>query len=155
MPPSVIPVDMRLRLAQSMPIVERSRARIKRNITEQMHPPAQSARDPNAPVLAAMLFELLIDGGSDIAAFGELRDLSRVKREHCQLGVSGQDYSRFGQALGPALRAVLGPALPPKSATAWCDAFQFIAKLVSSDESPALRDSPARGRPNSPEAAAW
>jgi hypothetical protein len=131
---NVIAEDIRLRLAQSMPIVERRRAQIVIEIVKRMDPLASPSESLEASCLAAMLFELLIDGGSDIAAFGGLRDLCPAKQEHGRRGISGRHYSRFGTALGPALRAVLGPAMPPKSASAWCDAFWLVVEAINSDE---------------------
>lgn len=124
----VIPEDVRLRLAQSMPIVERRRGDIIKKIQDRMEPLEEHSGE--AASVAVMLFDLLVDGGSDIAAFGDLRDLSPVTREHARLGIAGRHYSRFGLALGPALRGALGAAIPPKSASAWCDAFWIVVGKI-------------------------
>ena len=124
---TVIAEDVRLRLAQSMPAVERARFEITRRIQDHL----QRLETPEeafgqAEVTAMMLVQLLFDGASDLAAFGELRNLDAVAREHRRLDVDGRHYSRFGMALAPVLREVLGVALPAGTASAWCDAFWFI-----------------------------
>ena len=123
----VIAEDVRLRLAQSMPAVERARFEITRRIQEhleRLETPEEAFGQ--AEVTALMLVQLLFDGASDLAAFGELRNLDSVAREHRRLDVDGRHYSRFGIALAPVLRELLGVALPPGTASAWCDAFWFI-----------------------------
>lgn len=130
----MISEDMRLRLAQSMPGVERRRAMIVAKIAERIVPPTQGDERPSPDVIAAVLFDLLISSGSDIAAFAGLRDLSGVRRSHDRLGVSGRQYSRFGLALGPALKSVLGVAMSPDTVNAWCDAFWLVVGAIASDE---------------------
>jgi hemoglobin-like flavoprotein len=135
MPKRIIAEDIRLRIAQSMPVVERRRSAI----TEKMQERMQELEGPEetfgqAEVTALMLIELLVDGASDLAAFGGLRELSRTASNHRRLDVDGRHYSRFGLALAPVLREVLGIAMPPKTASAWCDAFWFIIAEMAPDE---------------------
>jgi hemoglobin-like flavoprotein len=130
---AVISEDLRLRLAQSMALVERRRAAIVARIPERMA--AQAQLDENDPGAAAsILFGLLIDGASDLAAFAGLRDLSRVRRDHRHLGIAGRQYSRFGLALGPSIHAVLGVAMPPETLSAWCDAFWIVIREITSED---------------------
>jgi len=141
MPNTIIAEDIRLRLAQSMPIVERSRAAI----TEKMQSRLQQLEAPEeafgqAEVTAPMLVNLLIDGASDLAAFGGLRHLDAVASEHRRLDIDGRHYSRFGLALAPVLREILGMRLPPKMASAWSDAFWFIIGQMRPEETPDRRE---------------
>lgn len=138
----IIAEDIRLRLAQSMPIVERHRTAI----TEKMHERLLQLETPQecfgqAEVTALMLVELLIDCGGDLAAFGGTRDLAATAAEHRRLDVDGRHYSRFGLALAPVLREVLGVAMPPKIASAWCDAFWFIIAEMAPGETQENRHS--------------
>lgn len=131
----VISEDIRLRLAQSMPIVERHKAAITRKMEERL----QQLESPDeafgqAEITAFMLIELLVDCGSDLAAFGGTRELGAAAREHRRLDIDGRHYSRFGMALAPALREVLGVAMPPRMASAWCDAFWFVIGEMAPDE---------------------
>ena len=118
--------DIRLRLAQSMPEVDRRRSAITRKVQERLQELETPEEDfGQAEITAMMLVELLVDCGCDLAAFGSVRDLDAVAREHRRLDVDGRHYSRFGLVLAPVLREVLGVRLPPKTASAWCDAFWY------------------------------
>ncbi len=124
---TAIAEDIRLRLAQSMADVDPRRDQIVRRMQERL----QAFETPDedfgqAEVTALLLVELLVDCACDLAAFGGLRNLDKVARQHRQLDIDGRHYSRFGLALAPVLRQVLGVRLPPKTATAWCDAFWYI-----------------------------
>lgn len=135
MPNSPIAEDIRLRLAQTMPLVERRKADVTARMEERLQAPEE--RDEafgQAEITAAMLVELLIDGASDIAAFGGLRELAPVSREHRRLDIDGRHYSRFGLALGPVLRATLGLGMPPETVAAWCDAFWIIIAGLANEE---------------------
>lgn len=129
--------DIRLRLAQSMPVVERSRAAISSMLRERVQTLEGAMPDlRQAEIKTTMLMDLLIAGASDIAAFGGLRELSRTAREHRKLAIDGRHYSRFGLALAPALRQAPGLALSPMTIAAWCDAFWLIIAEVVADPAP-------------------
>lgn len=122
---------IRFRLAQSMPLVERRRAEILPGIQDRMVPADPTGQGPSNEVVAASLLNLLIDCGSDIAAFGALRGLAGIRKQHLRLGISGRHYSRFGLALGPALRNVLGFSVSSEAITGWCDAFWIIIRKIN------------------------
>ncbi len=127
--------DIRLRLAQSMPEVDPRRGAIARKMQERLQEFETPDEDfGQAEVTAILLVELLVDCASDLAAFGGLRDLDQVARQHRRLDVDGRHYSRFGLVLAPVLREVLGVRLPPKTASAWCDAFWHIIRQMSPNE---------------------
>lgn len=134
--------DLRLRLAQSMPAIERHRATLTQRLQDRIRTIEGPESTPRqAEIKASILMDLLIAGASDIAAFGGLRDLSRTTREHRRLEIDGRHYSRFGLALAPALRQAPGLALSPPTVTAWCDAFWLIiAETIAEPE-------PERPRP--------
>lgn len=146
---NVVAEDIRLRLAQSMPAVERARSEITKRIQDhlqRMETPEEAFGQ--AEISALMLMDLLFDGARDLAAFGELRNLERVAREHRRLDIDGRHYSRFGTALAPVLREVLGVSLPPGTASAWCDAFWLIVGRIR-DGDP-LKEGPQDGAINAP-----
>lgn len=129
---TAIAEDIRLRLAQSMPEVDRRRPAIALKMQERLQEFETPDEDfGQAEVTALMLVELLVDCGSDLAAFGGVRDLEAVARQHRRLDVDGRHYSRFGLTLAPVLREVLGVRIPPKTASAWCDAFWYIIRQMS------------------------
>ena len=132
--------DVRLRLAQSMPVIERRRSTIAERMQDRIQALDGAAGAPTqARITTTMLVDLLIDGASDLAAFGGLRDLSRVSREHRRLDIDGRLYSRFGLALAPVLRQVTGVAISPKTVAAWCDAFWLIIADVVAERAPDRR----------------
>ena len=68
--------DLRLRLAQSMPVLERRRAAIAEKLQQRIQSLEEPSRAPQeAQIKTSMLMELLFAGASDIAAFGGLRGL--------------------------------------------------------------------------------
>src|SRR5688500_4926297 len=101
--------DIRLRLAQSMPEVDPRRGAIARKVQERLQELETPDEDfGQAEVTAMMLVELLVDCASDIAAFGGVRNLDEVARQHRRLDIDGRHYSRFGLVLAPVLRDVFG-----------------------------------------------
>jgi hypothetical protein len=132
----VIDEDVRVRLAQSMAVVDRHRAEIIRKIDGRLVA-EETGEAPlgQAEVVATMLVTLLIDCVGDLAAFGGLRHLGVVAKEHRRLRIDGRHYSRFGMALAPALRELLGPRVSPQIISAWCDAYWFVIRTMKPDES--------------------
>lgn len=129
--------DVRLRLAQSMPAVERNHAAISSKLQERVQTLEGAPPDlRQAQIKTEMLMDLLIAGASDIVAFGGLRELSRASREHRRLEIDGRHYSRFGLALAPALRQIPGLALSPQTIAAWCEAFWIIIAELVADPRP-------------------
>ena len=130
----VIGEDVRVRLAQSFAVVERHRDDIVRKIEERLAALDPEEQDGHGRIVALLLVNLLVDGGCDLAAFGGLRDLTPAVKEHRRLQIGGRHYSRFGMALGPVLREVLGPSLSPRIVSAWCDAFWHMIGAMEPDE---------------------
>ena len=125
--------DARLRLAESIAVVERHRAEITTRMQAQLAA-LETEKDPfgQAEVTGMMLVNLLLDSASDLAACGAVGDLGHVAGEHRRLEIDGRHYSRFGLALALVLREVLGPSLSPRIVSAWCDAFWFTIRHVGS-----------------------
>ena len=143
----MISEDVRVRLAHSIAGIERQRHTLAARIAERMDKPEPPDGSPEPEAVAALLVELLIDGASDIAAFGGLRDLSQVARKHQVLGMNGRHYSRFGLALAPTLRSVLGLAMPPQSVSAWGDVFWLaVGEIGRQDDSRVSLQPPTLGR---------
>ena len=134
----VISEDMRVRIAHSIGSIERQRHTLAARILERVNAPEATDGSPDPDIVAGLLINLLIDGGGDIAAFGGLRDLSQVALKHRQLGINGRHYSRFGLALAPTLRSVLGLSMPEQSLVAWGDAFWLIVGGIVQHEPSSL-----------------
>ena len=130
--------DVRFRLAQSIPIVERHRGEITRVMQNRLVA-LEEADEPfgQGEVVAMMLVSLLIDCAGDIAAFGQTRELQPTAAEHRRLSIGGRHYSRFGMALAAVFREALGPRLSPQILSAWCDSYwTVIGSLSPSDALP-------------------
>ena len=125
------PVSDRTRslLARSFPLVQQ-RADL---LIERMERSLDTTAEPNEPIgqselIAMMLVELLLRQARHLVESGEMRALDGLARDHEQLGITGRHYSRFGDALVPILRDLLGPTLPREVAGAWCDTFWAVIR---------------------------
>ena len=128
---TAISEDVRLHLVESIAIVERHRADITTRM--QAHLAALESEEESfgqAEITGMMLVDMLMRGASNLAACGATGDLSHVAGEHRRLDIDGRHYSRFGLALAPILREALGPTLPPRIVSAWCDAFWFTIRNI-------------------------
>ena len=81
-------------------------------------------------VAAMMLTQLLIDQAAAMADQGSLRIPSGLGAEHRALDIVGRHYSRFGDALVPVLKDVLGPGVPADLTAAWGDAFWLAVQAI-------------------------
>ena len=81
-------------------------------------------------VTAPALIGLLMDSASDLAACGQIRDLSHTAVSHRKCGIERRHYSLFGLLLAPVLRDAPGLRLAPRIATAWSDAFRFAVRQM-------------------------
>jgi hemoglobin-like flavoprotein len=134
---AVVAEDIRLRLAQSLAVVEGNREAIIEKMQQRLV--AAETEDEafgQGEITAMMLIDLLVGAASDLAACGGLANLEGAAADHKRLGIDGRHYSRFGMALAPVLREALGPRLPPKIASAWCDAFWFVIRQLNSQAAP-------------------
>lgn len=122
----MISEDMRVRIAHSIAGLEQQRHNLAAAIADRMDSPTPLDRSGHSDLVSAQLLRLLIDGGSDIAAFGGLRDLSQVSLRHEKLGISGRHYSRFGLVLSSAMGSIFGLTMPPQTVAAWNDVFWIV-----------------------------
>ena len=79
---------------------------------------------------AMILVELLLTQAHHLSSSSELGDLRDVADEHRAHGISGRDYSRFGDALVPVLKDLFGARVPPEVPAAWCDMFWVIVRAA-------------------------
>ena len=140
---NIVAEEIRLALAQSLPVVERNREAITSAMQDRLV--AMESSDEafgQGDVTALVLVRLLIDGAADLAAFGGVRDLRHAAEEHERLDIDGRHYSRFGVALNRIMRDALGPRLSPAMISAWVDAFWVIVRELTPED--ALAASAAR-----------
>jgi hemoglobin-like flavoprotein len=130
----IISDHVRQLLARSLPLVEAHREALVRGIEASFNGARSVHRLPGRPkVAAATLAELLLVEARRLVDTGEFADLRNVLAEHRPLKIDGRHYSRFGDALIPVLRDVLGPNVPREVAGAWCDAFWTIVRAAKAD----------------------
>ncbi len=125
------PINLHLRdvLIRTLPLVRQHKeAMVARTAWALRGVSRGSARDSEA--IAKTLADLLLDQAHSLAGTGALRPLDGVAERHRALGIDGRYYSRFGDALVPALPDLLGPNVPREVATAWCDAFWMVVRAI-------------------------
>ena len=116
-------------LARSLPFVQHHKDRIiermelhLRGAVGDVEPFGQSA------VAAMLLVQLLLDQARSLVESGEVAAADGIRDEHRALEIDGRHYSRFGDALVPILRDVLGASVPREVAVAWCDTFWAVVR---------------------------
>lgn len=121
----------RRNLSQSLPFVELH----KEDLVDRMEASLRAGEpgdglDGQSEVMAVILVDLLLAQGRSVVGTGELGDLRDVAAEHRGLAISGCQYSRFGDALVPIVKDLLGPNAPAEVASAWCDIFWSVIRAV-------------------------
>ena len=115
-------------LSQSLPLVQAN----KHEMIDRMQAVlalAEPDRDRGqAEINAMILVQMLINQVSHILATGEYDDLVHIPAEHTMLKITGRTYSRFGDALAPILKDVLGVNLPGTVSGAWVDSFWSVIR---------------------------
>jgi len=131
------PVTTRMRslLARSLPLVQQHKTMLVERIEKSLAA-AESRDEPfgQAEVAAMMLVELLLDQARGLVESGAFAPLADVAEEHRALGITGRHYSRFGDALVPILRDLLGPIVPREVAAAYCDLFWTVLRASQAAE---------------------
>ena len=122
-------------LARSLPLVRRH----KDVLLEGLEAALRRDEGPDeafgqAEVTAMLLTELLIAQATSLVRFGALGALSGTAAEHRALDIDGRHYSRFGDALAPVMKDVLGPTLPAAVPSAWCDIFWRVVEAARAAE---------------------
>ena len=113
----------RTALSQSLPLVRQRKPLMVECLAAALRDPAAGERHEQAELTAIVLFEMLI---RQVIATVEGRSFTpppTMRDEHRALNIGRRHYSRFGDALVPVLKDVLGPNLPPAIPAAWGDAF--------------------------------
>jgi hypothetical protein len=117
-------------LAQSLPFIEHKRDSLVDGVSGYMKSVTSPDPDHHSEMVAMMLAELLIGRSRHLVLQGPFREADEIRHEHSSLGIEGRHYSRFGDALVPVIRDILGPNAPREIAGAWCDAFWAMIRDV-------------------------
>lgn len=116
-------------LSRSLPLVRSQKDRI----VERMELRLRGAGGDEEPfgqseVAAMLLVQLLLDQARNLVETGQVAPANGARDEHRALQIDGRHYSRFGDALVPIVRDVLGESLPRGFAGAWCDTFWAVVR---------------------------
>lgn len=118
-------------IARSLPLVQQRReALVERMEAALSELDTQGSQAGQAEVTAVVLTDLLLDEARQLVESGAFGPLGYVTGEHYLLDITGRHYSRFGDALMPALRDLLGPIPPREILSAWCDTFWAIIRAA-------------------------
>ena len=138
------PVSDRIRslLSRSLPLVRPQRDLLVERIERSFA--AETGRASlDAELSAMLLVDLLLTQVKSLVESGAFGPLDEVAAEHRALGIGGRHYSRFGDALVPVLRDLLGRTVPREVAAAWCDTFWAMIGATLPVEEPAAVQLPS------------
>jgi hemoglobin-like flavoprotein len=90
----------------------------------------EAAPFTRARAIAGLLVQMLLEQAAPMIERRELSGVGEIGAAHAAQGIDGRHYSGFGDALVPVLKDALGPRLPGAVASAWCDAFWLVIRLV-------------------------
>jgi hemoglobin-like flavoprotein len=121
----------RANLARSLPIVRRHKEEIVSHMRLYLRQVDEGRDSPGrSDIAATVLAELILRQAGLIVDSGQTAGLETAAAEHRTLGIDGRHYSRFGDALVPVLRDVLGDQVPREIPSAWCDAFWAVVRAA-------------------------
>jgi hemoglobin-like flavoprotein len=118
-------------LAQSLPLMERSKGRLIEGLGAYVGAVVAGTND-DPELVATTLTEMMLAQSAQMLQSGTFPNTGDLKRQHEALGIEGRHYSRFGDALSPVIRDVLGPNVPSAVPAAWGDAFWAIVRTIKS-----------------------
>ena len=114
-------------IARSLPLVQQRRETLVTRMEAALAElDTSESATGQAEVAASVLVDLLLDEARQLMESGAFGELGFVPGEHYLLEITGRHYSRFGDALMPALRDLLGPVTPREVLAAWVDTFWAI-----------------------------
>ncbi len=123
---TIVSTRTRSLLARSLPLVQQRREALVERMESALAELDPEGAVRQAEVTAVVLVDLLLDETRELVESGAFGPLGYVSGEHYLLDITGRHYSRFGDALMPLLRDLLGPIPPRELLAAWVDAFWAI-----------------------------
>lgn len=129
--PSPVSDRTRSLISRSLPLVQQRRDQLVEHMERNLAA-AETEVEPygQAELTAMVLVELLLVQARTLVESARFGPLDDVRFEHRALDIAGRHYSRFGDALVPILRDLLGPTSPREVAAAWCDTFWAIIRAA-------------------------
>lgn len=121
--------SVRAALARSLPLVHQHEAEIRSRMEANLASVSGQDEPFGHPELTARsLTDLLVRQAEAIVETGTVRELEFAAREHRTLGIVGRHYSRFGDAIIPILKDVIGT--PHEIGAIWCDTFWAVINAM-------------------------
>ena len=126
------PVSDRTRslLSRSLPLVQQRRDLLVERMERSLAAETERKAFGQAGLTATMLVDLLVTQVRSLVESAAFAPLDEIADEHRRLDITGRHYSRFGDALVPILRDLLGATVPREVAAAWCDSFWAILRAA-------------------------
>ena len=114
-------------IARSLPLVQQRREALVEGMESALAElDTKRSEIGQAEVTAVVLVDLLLDEARELVESGTFGPLDYLPGEHYLLDITGRHYSRFGDALMPVLRDLLGPIPPRELLSAWVDTFWAV-----------------------------
>jgi hemoglobin-like flavoprotein len=120
-------------LSQSLPLVHARKQELVDRMQASLVQAEPGQDRGRSEINATILVDMLIDQVRSILDHGEYGDLSHVPAEHAALQIGGRTYSRFGDALVPILKDVLGDHVPSLVSGAWIDTFWAVIRQATAE----------------------
>lgn len=135
--PELVSERTRSILATSLPIVRQHRDEIVAAMEVYLRRVDEDRKSLGpSDVLAMILTDLLLRQADRIVDSRSAAGLDTIASEHRSLEIDGRHYSRFGDALVPILRDVLGVHVPREVPAAWCDTFWALIRAAQPSREP-------------------
>jgi hemoglobin-like flavoprotein len=122
-------------IAETLPLMEQHRASLEEAMERSMarygpdHRPAGRAQATTGAIMDMLLDHARQPEGSRSAA-----EVAETARKHHALGLGGEHYSCFGDALKPIMKDVLRARATSPVLAAWTDAYWAIVRLLFRQE---------------------
>lgn len=125
-------------LARSLPLLRPHRDTLVERMERQLRGAGGAGEPQGRPEAAAtLLVELLLDQALSLVESAELAPANGFHDRQRALAIDGRHYSRFGDALVPILRDVLGAKVPREVTGTWCDTFWAAIRHLEGEGEPA------------------
>ncbi len=130
----LISENSRKALFSSLGSVEAHRPAIVAALAGSLAADAEGEDRDRSELIVILLMDMLVEQARYLSQGRPPQDLHDHVVRHERNGISGRHYSRFGDALVPVLRDVIGPGLPRSVANAWVDAFWLVIQTATLGE---------------------
>ena len=115
-------------VAHTLPLMARHRASLEEALRDHM------VRDDIDASSVQAIMDMLYDHARQLRGYGIPDGTADTAARHRALALDTVQYSRFGDALKPVMRDVLGSSAMPPMRAAWADFYWAIVRTVLREE---------------------